>query len=133
MPLNYKDYHPKWRLIVRLIKNRDGNCCKFCCIHNGRVVKRLKDGNIRPLSFTESEWIREKIRSGYNYAGALKRLGFTKVVLTIAHLDHNHHNNRFYNLAALCQRCHLRHDIKQHINNRKYGRHHNRKHQLTLF
>jgi len=42
-------------------------------------------------------------------------LNFVTVVLTIAHLDHDETNfnvplNR---LAALCQRCHLRYDVKE--------------------
>jgi hypothetical protein len=31
----------------------------------------------------------------------------------------------------LCQRCHLRHDLPHHINNRKYGRNW-KKYQLKL-
>jgi len=46
----------------------------------------------------------------------------SKVILTVAHIDHDKDNNRFDNLAALCQKCHLNHDLPQHINNRKYGR-----------
>lgn len=46
----------------------------------------------------------------------------SKVVLTVAHLDRDRTNNRFTNLAALCQRCHLNHDRQSHIYNRKYGR-----------
>lgn len=55
-----------------------------------------------------------------------------KVVLTVAHIDRNKANNRFSNLAALCQRCHLKHDMKQHVDNRKYGRNHKEDHQLKL-
>jgi len=36
------------------------------------------------------------------------------VVLTVAHLDHDPANNQDANLAALCQRCHLRLDAEQH-------------------
>lgn len=46
----------------------------------------------------------------------------SKVVLTVAHIDHDTTNNRFHNLAALCQRCHLNHDRHQHAFYRKYGR-----------
>lgn len=58
----------------------------------------------------------------------------TKVILTIAHLDHDPENwevqdNR---LRALCQGCHLGYDIKRHVANRRYGRNHNGKHQLKL-
>jgi len=40
-----------------------------------------------------------------------------KVVLTVAHLDHNEANCDPANLRALCQRCHLRHDLQQHMAN----------------
>ena len=42
----------------------------------------------------------------------------SKVILTVAHLNHNVKDNRIYNLAALCQRCHnildmpYRHKVK---------------------
>lgn len=36
----------------------------------------------------------------------------SKVILTVAHLDHNINNNSFFNLKALCQRCHLKYDMK---------------------
>ena len=52
------------------------------------------------------------------------------VVLTVAHLDHIKTNNRFSNLAALCQKCHLNHDRGHHIMNRKYGK---RKENYKLF
>lgn len=56
----------------------------------------------------------------------------SKVILTVAHVDHNKNNNRFANLAALCQRCHLNHDREQHVRNRKYGRNYKGAHQTTL-
>ena len=40
-----------------------------------------------------------------------------KIILTCAHLDHDTTHNDDSNLAALCQRCHLRHDIGQHMAN----------------
>lgn len=42
----------------------------------------------------------------------------SRVILTIAHLNHDVRDNRDYNLAALCQRCHnildmpYRHKVK---------------------
>ncbi len=88
MPIDYKEYHPKWKLISHLIRKvRAKNKCEFCGV--------------------------------INYG--LSKTG-TKVVLTVAHLDHDKKNNRFSNLKALCQRCHLHHDQEHHIYNRKYGR-----------
>jgi 5-methylcytosine-specific restriction endonuclease McrA len=89
MPIDYRQYHPKWSLISRLIRfRRAGNRCEWCAAEN-----------YQPHPVTGS-----------------------KVVLTVAHIDRNKDNNRFSNLAALCQRCHLRHDLPQHVENRKYGR-----------
>lgn len=89
MPINYKEYHPKWRLISHLIRFvRANGMCEECFAEN-----------YKPHPVTGS-----------------------RVVLTVAHLDHDKKNNQFANLKALCQRCHLRHDIHEHVKNRKYGR-----------
>jgi len=135
MPIDYKEYHPKWKLIVRLILKRDNRRCKFCGIENERVIIRLTKGTkpFRNLCSTEWDWFHKLRRVGHRYSDALKKIGATKIVLTIAHLDGNKDNNQFSNLAALCQKCHLNHDLGHHIMNRKYGRHHDRKHQLKLF
>jgi 5-methylcytosine-specific restriction endonuclease McrA len=47
----------------------------------------------------------------------------TKVILTVAHLDHDsqNHNVQDERLAALCQACHLKYDLSRHIAKRKYG------------
>jgi len=42
----------------------------------------------------------------------------SRVILTIAHLDHNTENNTDDNLRALCQRCHNGHDIEFRKQNR---------------
>ena len=42
----------------------------------------------------------------------------SKVVLTIAHLDHTPENNNDENLRALCQRCHNRYDAKHRAETR---------------
>jgi 5-methylcytosine-specific restriction endonuclease McrA len=89
MPIDYKEYHPKWKLISYLIRFvRAKNKCELCNAEN-----------YKPHPITGS-----------------------KVVLTVAHMDHEKTNNRFWNLKALCQRCHLQHDMKHHVFNRKYGR-----------
>lgn len=42
----------------------------------------------------------------------------SKVILTVAHLDHDITHNDDDNLAALCQRCHLAYDAQQHAETR---------------
>lgn len=107
MPINYKDYHPKWTLIRRLILRRAHNCCEHCGAENG----------YRYETATYSMQL--------SLFGELVTLGFKitkKIVLNIAHMDRDRTNNRFWNLKALCQRCHLAHDKGQRIYSFKYGK-----------
>lgn len=46
----------------------------------------------------------------------------SRVVLTTAHLDHTPENCDETNLAAMCQRCHLAYDAKQHAANASHTR-----------
>lgn len=46
----------------------------------------------------------------------------SKVILTVAHLDHDPENNDFDNLKALCQKCHLSYDAKHHSENARLTR-----------
>jgi hypothetical protein len=111
MPINYKEYHPKWKLISKLIRfKRAGNKCEICGAPNHTLIYRDKNNwHLWPEGMQSEALTLDGIKS-------------TMVVLTVAHLDHDKTNNRFWNLKALCQRCHLNHDIKHHVFNRKYGR-----------
>jgi len=53
------------------------------------------------------------VHNAYEVRGA----NIVKIILTTAHLDHDTTHNDDDNLAALCQRCHLRHDAGQHATN----------------
>ena len=55
-----------------------------------------------------ARWAFTRKRSG-------RKGGLVKTILTCAHLDQNPTHNDPTNLAALCPRCHLRHDRRQHI------------------
>jgi hypothetical protein len=52
---------------------------------------------------------------------------FIKVVLTVAHVDHDPTNNDESNLSAWCQLHHLRHDATQHAATRKRTRYANQR------
>jgi hypothetical protein len=113
MPVDYSKYHPKWTLISRLIRvHRAGNRCERCGAPNGANIARgrgldagtymLMDGRVFNADTGEPRGMARG--SEYN-AG-----WFVKIILGVAHLDQDIKNNRFNNLAALCQRCHLNHD-----------------------
>ena len=53
----------------------------------------------------------------------------SKVVLTVAHLNHQHTNCRPDNLRAWCQRCHLNYDRAHHMANARRTR---MRHQIPL-
>jgi hypothetical protein len=123
MPIDYKEYPTDWKEISLRIRERDGNKCKCCGIRNHAIIERLRNGRWRYISEIEYDMIHSKVwDSGYSRTGAIKALGFTRVVLTVAHLNHIKHDVRDENLQALCQACHLKLDIHHHVFNRRYGR-----------
>ena len=109
MPINYRDYHPKWSLIRRLILKRANNCCEECNVKNYDMGYRI-DG-----TFYSEEQICDILdKTGFDLTDKLpeSKQQAIKIVLTVAHLDHDTANNRFSNLRAWCQRCHLNFDRK---------------------
>lgn len=106
-PENKKLYPKNWKQIRNDILKRANNKCEFCGVDNYAEGYRDKNGN-----FIKSEGMQQE-------ADILDGEKIIRIVLTVAHLDHNPQNNDYNNLKALCQRCHLRHDIEQHKESRK--------------
>ena len=160
MPIDYKKYHPAWKQIRASILEREGHKCKFCKVPNYAII-RIHPFKIDglPLAdiidqppFTElkavmgqdammnisdkeaSRFCLAQMKMGMDHlVGGFK---YTQVVLTVAHLDHDITNNEPDNLAALCQKCHLRYDAKHHAKNSKATREANMKAktgQIDLF
>ena len=87
-PENRHLYPPNWKSEIRpAILLRAGNRCEKCGVENHSMVDRC-NGKRR-----------------------------TKIVLTIAHRDHDPTNCASENLAAWCQRCHLDYDRAHHMAN----------------
>lgn len=108
MPVDWSKYPANWKTEIRpAILEREGHRCKFCQRRNG-------------------EWLpnrccAEPIYDERNRCCSCRKRR-PRVVLTIAHLDHDTSNNDPANLAALCQRCHLRYDAKLHAANARRTR-----------
>ena len=99
MPCDYTLYPKDWQAIRARILARAKNLCEWCGVPNRRNVQTLPDGERVVLH------------------GAMVRCpgvdqGVVEIVLTIAHINQDVTDNRDENLAALCQRCHNRHDAK---------------------
>lgn len=127
MTFNKKNYPPNWDDLRRQVLERAHNRCEECGLMNQQIVMRKE--NNRPPTFQEWEWFKDYRREGFSFVQALKKLGFTIIVLTIAHLDNDPHNwdITIDRLRAWCQKCHLKYDQKIHIQNRKYGRNYRNK------
>jgi hypothetical protein len=123
MPIDYKKYPANWKTEIRpAILEREGHRCKFCKVPNywpiirgewnGEAVWQDIDGEMH--SAATGEYL------GSTYVGDVHSTNLpVKVVLTIAHLNHNIADNRPENLAALCQKCHNTHDLEYRKANRK--------------
>ena len=116
MPCDYKNYPANWKTEIRpAILTRANNCCEWCGVKNHSIIYRFGKGMDEwvywPDGMESEAWTLDGKKS-------------TKVILTIAHLDHDkeNHNVSLERLAALCQKCHLGHDIKHHMANQKANR-----------
>jgi len=116
MPCDYKNYPANWKTEIRpSILARANNCCEWCGVKNHSIIHRFGKGKDEwvywPDGMESEVWTLDGKKS-------------TKIILTIAHLDHDkeNHNVGLDRLAALCQKCHLGHDIKHHMANQKANR-----------
>ena len=106
-------YPIDWPELSRLIRfGRAGSRCERCRRPHRRRVAHLGDG--RWWDAAAGCWRSDRGRALGRQPVALASVRTTFVVLACAHLDHDPGNNAAANLAALCQRCHLRHDAAEH-------------------
>jgi hypothetical protein len=131
MPIDYSLYPGYWKQFSEYIRfERAGNKCEQCKVPNGEFISR---GHIAAgIPF----WHDDKDGSVYNalngellgrardYELEIERE--SKIVLTVAHLDHDggicdckartgRKCARADHCLALCQACHLRLDLPKHI------------------
>ncbi|HEX2679551.1 MAG TPA: hypothetical protein VHM19_23035 [Polyangiales bacterium] len=121
-------YPRDWPAISKRIRERAANRCECtgqcgdehdqagaprCCAANGELV--LRDPK-RPARFAYHA------PCGGCAGGDPDCARAVRIVLTVAHLDHDPTNNADSNLLALCQRCHLRLDRHEHAKNARQTR-----------
>lgn len=109
-----ENYPADWKAISARIRERDGNKCKTCGVPNGVYVNRHIKG--QSFMLEDGQVFEQDTGKMVGYARGSEYPGHkvVKIVLTVAHLDHDSRNNADSNLAALCQLHHLRHDAEQH-------------------
>lgn len=107
MPIRAENKHrypANWLGIRKAILDRAGHRCEQCGIPNHAWRNKVT-----------GEWAHD---TGIVEAWHMDGDAITRIVLTIAHMDHTPENCDPANLRAMCQRCHLAHDAEQHRNNR---------------
>ena len=127
MPCNYKNYPPNWFTEIRpRILERAKNCCEQCFVKNYEIILRGEWAGVKAFQTEDGKIFNaengEKI--GEHYFGEINKkpkAKLTKVILTIAHLDHDKENFEVSDdrLKALCQRCHLVLDKEHHAEKRR--------------
>lgn len=109
-PENRARYPKEWPAIRSAVRARSGDCCEGsldfpdCRRPNGWLLNK-RTGELTDDGQTAEVW---ELADGDRV---------TKVVLTVAHLDHHPENNSMANLRHMCQRCHLNYDKHHHQQN----------------
>lgn len=114
MPCDYSKYPKDWKEIRAHILEREFNCCKIC-----KALNNAKGARDRFGDFIYDWQINGMGSNAGEHHFGLSIPKIIKIVLTVAHLNHDVKDNSDENLAALCQLHHLRHDIEHHRKNAK--------------
>jgi hypothetical protein len=97
--MNYSEYHPDWRDIIRpAILQRDNYRCRVCGIQHKSTVYKTSTGAYMECDEFTAEWARHQGKRVF------------KLSLQIAHIDHDKSNNDPTNLISLCPRHHAKMD-----------------------
>lgn len=107
---------PKDAKLVGLeLRAERGAVCERCGIQDdGLFVRRVPEG-AEAVADAEGRY---RLDAGGAVALACRGAQVSRVILAVAHLDHNRDNWAKDNLALLCQHCHLLHDVGKHRHTR---------------
>lgn len=100
-PENAARYPKDWKAIRARILERAHNCCEGS--------PKYPDCRV--------------VNGSFRFASSDPDLAKVRIVLTIAHLDHQPENCEDSNLRAWCQKCHLAYDLKHHAETAYATRH----------
>ena len=108
MPIDYTKYSKEWfTKIIPSILKRANYVCEHCGLSNGSRGYRDEQKKFVECDDFMETWATKQGKRVF------------RIVLTIAHLNHDVADNREENLKALCQKCHLDYDREHHIMSRK--------------
>ena len=114
MPIDYSRYPPDWQERRARILERAGHKCEHCGVPD-RWFRLVGETIDRDESYEKPEDAWDRMFERAQIYGDDPTMKLTRIILTIAHLDHDPENWEVADerLAALCQRCHLRYDAPE--------------------
>jgi len=112
---NKARYPSDWKAISLRIREKAGQKCEKCAAPNGAEILRItsEDYGFEPVYALRTGDIFDATDGrcrGFQHAPDLEGK-WVRVVLTVAHLDHQPENCADENLRAWCQRCHNIYDM----------------------
>lgn len=139
MPIDYKLYPSNWKTEIRpRILKRSGyefdlskgglvsnSRCEKCKAENGKAIFRGTWRSFEVYQTLEGDIFDAKDGEHLATSGDVAPIKgdpnqrAIKVVLTIAHIEHDLSKNEDKDLLALCQQCHLRMDVAHHKQTRQ--------------
>ena len=124
-PENKNRYPKNWKQISQYIKERAGFKCEICGVRQYAIGKWIDNifYHASGSAFYDQYMYTDNYKMARGVADHLNEWcddyhKYIVIVLTTAHLDHTPENCDPSNLKALCQRCHLDYDKRQHTLNR---------------
>lgn len=125
---------PAWRAIRERILARAAHKCERCGVPNHTSVLRQfgwwTESTLAATIWASNgpymeiglPWKHCGVKEGIRCFPNTGQRRWVYIVLTISHLNHDPTDNRDDNLAALCQWCHLKHDVRFHHANARRTR-----------
>jgi hypothetical protein len=118
-PENKHRYPKNWKVISASIRIRARDRCESCGLPNKALGGRDTHGNwltAMPIAINARgfplEFPMPGLQGWCSDGRAALRLKIVRIVLTIAHLNHQPEDCAPENLKCWCQQCHLRYDAK---------------------
>lgn len=117
---NRARYPKDWPQIAEGVKAAAGWCCEQCGVAHGEVVERGMDDGVKVFrrasmsAYCPSIDAETGLPVPSTSIDTFEPLRQTRIIITVAHLDHQPENVERGNLKALCQRCHLAYDARHH-------------------
>ena len=110
----------EWKAIRSETLDRADHRCEFCRVDDRTRICRGEGENIGTFMTFEGDVFDDTTGDLLGQADMTSYAGrMVDIILTVAHIDHDPTNNAPDNRKALCQQCHLRHDVEHHRQTRR--------------